>query len=186
MKINNLKLKSKGAGHNRGFVVLFAIVLSSIVLSVSLGIANIAYKELIFTTSTKNSNEAFYAADAGAECALYYDQTNVIVANNTPTVPIGNAIAFGQPTSSVVTECAGTTVNLNSGSGTALDPWVFYLFPLGSSGKACSKVSVWKDDTVTPTATTIDAKGYNIYDPTSATCGFTGANRVERHIKLTY
>jgi len=170
---------SKKIKEGEGFVVLFAVVLSSIILSVALGVANIASKELIFTTSAKNSNEAFYAAGTGAECALYYDQTSVITAT-------GNALAFGQPTSDVITECAGTAVNLNSGTGIKADPWVFYLFPLGASGKGCAKVSLWKNDSVTPVITTIDAKGYNVYNPTSLTCGFSGSNRVERHIELTY
>ncbi|MDQ3076057.1 MAG: hypothetical protein M3Q34_02925 [bacterium] len=171
---NYKKIKDK-----KGFVVLFAVVLASIVLSVALGVANIAYKELIFTTSAKNSNEAFYAADTGAECALYYDRNAVISAT-------GNAIAFGQPTSDVVTECAGTAVNLNSGGGTKADPWIFHLFPLGSSGRGCAEVSLWKDDSVSPIVTTIDAKGYNIYDVASPDCSFSGSNRVERHIQLTY
>ena len=179
LKNNKAPAPYEAVGFRSGFVVLFAVVLSSIVLSVALGVANIASKELIFTTSAKNSNEAFYAADTGAECALYYDQTSVVTADS-------NAFAFGQPTSDVITECGGTAVNLNSGGGTKADPWVFYLFPLGSSGKACAEVSLWKDDSVTPTVTTINSKGYNVYNPTSDTCGFSGFSRVERHIELTY
>lgn len=175
MKIN----KDKKIINKRGFVVLFAVVLASIVLSVSLGVANIAYKELVFTTSAKNSNEAFYAADTGAECALYYDQ-------NTTANATGSVFAFGQAVDSVMTECAGTAVNLNAGTGTKGDPWMFYLFPLGSSGRGCAKVSLWKDDSVSPTVTIIDSKGYNIYDKASSVCAFSGANRVERHIQLTY
>lgn len=173
--MNKFILKS----NKKGFVVLFAVVLASIILSVSLGVANIAYKELIFTTSAKNSNDAFYAADTGAECALYYDQKSTVSAT-------GNVFAFGQATSDVATECGGKAVDLNSGSGTQADPWTFYLFPIGPSGKACAKVSLWKDDSVIPTVTTIDARGYNVYDVVSPNCSFSGANRVERHIQLTY
>jgi hypothetical protein len=172
-------MKTKIVTYNqKGFVVLFAVVLASIILAVSLGVANIAYRELTFTTSAKNSNDAFYAADTGVECALYYDQNAV---NPPPT----NAIAFGNITNNTSTECAGTGVHMNDGAGTVSDPWKFYLFPLGANASACAEVTVWRDSS-TPPVTTVNSKGYNVYDKSSSTCGFNGASRVERHIELTY
>ena len=43
---------------NRGFVILFAVTLSSILLAIALGVANIALKEIRFGTSAKDTNEA--------------------------------------------------------------------------------------------------------------------------------
>jgi hypothetical protein len=60
---------------NRGFVILFVVTLSSILLAIALGTANIALKEIKFGTSTKDTNNAFFAADAGAELALFNDKT---------------------------------------------------------------------------------------------------------------
>ena len=161
-----------------GFVILFSMVISSIVFSVALGIATIAYREATFNTLSKNTGEAFYAADTGAECALYYDNASTVIST-------GNVFAFGQPTSSVATVCASTAVNLNNGSGTEPDPWVFHIYPLGATGKACAVVSLWRDNS-TPVVTTIDSRGYNVYDKSSSNCSFSGTNRVERHIELTY
>ena len=65
---NDKKLKNK-----KGFVILFAVTLSAILLSIALGVSNIAFNEAKFSTSVKNTNDAFFAADVGAEQALFWD-----------------------------------------------------------------------------------------------------------------
>jgi Tfp pilus assembly protein PilX len=59
---------------NRGFVILFAVTLSAILLAIALGVANIALKEVKFGTSARDTNDAFFAADTGTEQALYNDK----------------------------------------------------------------------------------------------------------------
>src|SRR3989344_4409559 len=61
--------------NNKGFVLLFAVTLTGIIVSIALGIASISFKELSFNTSDKNANEAFSAADTGIECALFNDKS---------------------------------------------------------------------------------------------------------------
>jgi len=119
--------------NKKGFVLLFAVVLSSVILALALGLAKIALKEVAFETSAKNTNDAFFAADTAAECALFYD---VAVAPS----------AFGIPTTQGDTNCAGTYVDLNNGSSTPdpVGPWTFVLRPLGGTGDACAKVTVTK------------------------------------------
>ena len=159
--------------------MLFAVVLSSIILAVTLGVANVTLKELNFTTSARATNDAFFAADAGAECALYYDLVEVQGASG-PVYP------YGLPSTSVNTYCAGTAIDLSAGLGTQAAPWVFYLYPLGSSKKACAKVSVYKDTSVTPNITNIISRGYDSGGDTSSDCSSTNPNRVERQIELNY
>ncbi len=60
--------------NNKGFVILFAVTISSIVLSIVLGVSNIAFREIKFGTSVKDTNEAFFAADTGIELALYNER----------------------------------------------------------------------------------------------------------------
>ena len=61
-----------------GFVILFAITISSILLAIALGVVNIALKEVKFSTNVRDTNEAFFAADAGVESALFQDKNNNI------------------------------------------------------------------------------------------------------------
>lgn len=62
----------------RGFVILISIVVSSLLLSMGLFISNIAYKELLLSTSTKSSQAAFYVADSVMGCALRADIRGLI------------------------------------------------------------------------------------------------------------
>ena len=57
-----------------GFVILFAVTISSILLAVALGVTNIAFREVKFSTSAKDTNDAFFAADTGIEKALLQDK----------------------------------------------------------------------------------------------------------------
>ena len=57
-----------------GFVLLFAVTISAILLTIALGVANIALKEVKFGTSARDTNDAFFAADTGIEYTLFKDK----------------------------------------------------------------------------------------------------------------
>lgn len=168
----------------KGFVLLFSVVLSSIILSIALGVTNIALKEINFSTSGVKSNEAFYAADTGIECALYYDLL--------PDVPdIGqdiNETVFGffkDPT--LVTKCGGVPVDLNYGplADDPTGPWNFSLPNLGMAGQACAIVTVTKDPT--PPTTNMISQGYNTgWDTVECGSTFSDPKRTERVIEVNY
>lgn len=145
---------------SRGFVLLFVVVISSIILAITLSIANISFKEIKFSTSAKDTNEAFFAADTGAECALFNDKTT------------GNS--FVQSGGSGVVSCLGGNIALSG----AYPTWSFILSGLGSGGQGCAKVTV--DKSVSPTA--IISKGYN---NGGASC-VSNSNTVERQLELSY
>ncbi|MFZ3011457.1 MAG: hypothetical protein WA060_00430 [Minisyncoccia bacterium] len=65
----------RNVGGRRGFVILFAVTLSSILLAIALGVANISLKEIKFSTSAEITNEAFFAADTAIERVLYNDRS---------------------------------------------------------------------------------------------------------------
>jgi len=69
--------KFVGSGRSKGFVLLFTILVSSIILLVALGISGISYRETILTSEANGGAEAFFAADTGAECGLYLAFTNI-------------------------------------------------------------------------------------------------------------
>lgn len=57
----------------RGFTLLLASLISSVVLSIGSSIFALAQKEITISSLGRDSQFAFYAADTGAECALYWD-----------------------------------------------------------------------------------------------------------------
>lgn len=162
---------TKRTKKNKGFVILFAVTLSSIILAIALGVAEIALKEVKFSTSDKDTSNAFFATDTGVECALFNDK--------------GAASVFpaGGPATPIT--CATNTITPvftpNSNGGI----YNFVVTGLGSNGLSCANVSVLKDSvTNSPsTITTITSKGYNIGD---ATCSSSNPDRIEREIKVSY
>jgi len=66
---NYQKIKKK-----KGFVLFFAITLTALVLSITLGVANIALKEIKFGTNARDTNDAFFAADTGIEAVFFADR----------------------------------------------------------------------------------------------------------------
>lgn len=148
--------------NNKGFVLLFSVMLSSIILAVALGVANIAYKEIRFGTSVKDTNNSFFAADTGAECALFNDKSS-----------FSSFPQSGGPTS---IQCAGQPINFITTSPS----WNFVITGLGSDGQSCAKVNVSK--TFSPNTTQIISKGYN---DGGATCTQV-ASSVERQLELSY
>lgn len=66
-------MKIKKIKNNKGFTLLFAILVSVMILSVGASMITITLKQLILSGSGRESQFAFYAANTGIECALYWD-----------------------------------------------------------------------------------------------------------------
>lgn len=56
-----------------GFTLFYSLILISLLVALGLAIFNITYKQLILSSGVRNSAQAFYAADTGLECALFWD-----------------------------------------------------------------------------------------------------------------
>ena len=71
-RIKNKELRIKGKGQ-RGFTLLLAALVGSIVLALGSAVFGIATKQVTLSSIGRNSQFAFYAADTAAECALFWD-----------------------------------------------------------------------------------------------------------------
>src|SRR3989344_192198 len=112
-----------------GFTLLYAVLVVSILVSVGLSIADVATREIVLASSGLHSQAAFYAADSGIECALYWDVKGVV-----------GVSAFATTTASAI-ECNGRDITTNSqtvpanpsvpsrigGGGNANPTSIFYL-----------------------------------------------------------
>ncbi len=185
-----------------GFVLLFAIIAVSIILSITMGMLAVSYKQVTLTTSARDSNYAFNAADTGVECGLYYDQST------SPDTNGSKALLAGPGTDSVDIVCDGT--NTATGSPAEGDGSVTYSFvsnSLSNDGALevevpgdkvpsfyCAKVTIVKHaktgDNYPPPhedipiiETRIDSYGYNV--PCD---NLTPNNRrvIERHLSAIY
>ena len=164
MKINSKKIKNK-----KGFVLLFAVTLASVLLSIALGISQVVIKESAFSTSAKSTNNAFFAADTGSECALFYDNTYDSTQN-----------AFGGSLATI--SCAGVSITPTQSPANV---WKFVVSGLGGLGQGCAKVTVDKATPIPPLTTIVTSLGYNNGGAVSGACTPT-TTAVERDLQTTY
>jgi len=166
-----MKIKNK-KNSQAGIALVFSIILSMIFLTITMGILNIATKEMNFSSSAKDSNNSFFAADSGVECALYNDKSGSIVFTATNTGKIN---------------CFGNVLALTSNLTDTLQVFNFNVSGLGSNSNSCAKVTVTKVyDGGTPSnllSAQIISKGYNIGD---SNCASTAINRTERVLEVNY
>ena len=144
----------------QGFTLFIAILIGNLMLAIGFSIFNIAFKELLLSSSARDSQVAFYAADTGLECALYYDQVEEVFV----TTPTGGSVAI---------RCAGQVQNVTRTFGGGAYLWEWWL----TSGSLCTNVQVQK---FTGTQrTVIRALGYN-------TCATNDPRRTERGLRVFY
>ena len=149
---------------NRGFTLLIAVLVSGILLALGFAIFNIASKELTLASSGRESQFAFYAADSGIECALYWDYQEDAFSTSSPQ----------QPT------CAGaevTNYNVNFDAGTDTYTTTFSFILGNAIARPCTDVTITRN--FSPTRTTVIAAGYN-------TCVTSNPRRIERAIRVQY
>jgi hypothetical protein len=162
----------KNIRKNAGFVLLYAVTLSAILLSIALGVSQIAFKENTFGTSARETNEAFFAADTGVECALFYDNGDA-----TKNAFTGGAQFVGPMT------CVGATITLPLSS----PKWTFSVFGLGSTAQGCAEVTMDKtkiNDPINP-ITSVTAEGYSSGKNVGGDCT-PGAGAVARELNSNY
>jgi Tfp pilus assembly protein PilX len=160
----------------KGFVLVYALVIMIAVMTVSATILTIYIKELKLSGIGRESVIAYYAAESGAECAFYwfskgakFDQTGVIGYEDL------DGLASTTPTP-VDAECMGEHIDADSGS-LPTGTFLWEAVP-GDNTQPCAEVTVTPNDPSAGGKTSIRSRGYNV-------CG-TANLRVERGFEILY
>ena len=168
---------------HQGFVLFYAVLLVSIVLTVSLSLFNITYKQILISTTARESLKSYYAALTGLECAQYWDK--VYPLENPGTI----LMAFGAMTgdnNNIFTSpnipappCLGNPVNIIPNGQVSQ-------FSLTLDNGACVDVKVTKRTPTNPdwTDTLIEASGYNM--GSGSGCVSSNPRRTERSLLVDY
>ena len=145
----------------RAFTMLMAVLISSVLLALGYEIYNLAVKEVNLSSSGRESQFAFFAADSGVECALWADSKLDAFATTSSLTELD----CGTATSTLARETSGTdyitTFDVVTGTG---------------SKTQCTSIVVTRK---VPKKTIIEAFGHN-------TCVLTNPLRLERAIRVTY
>lgn len=179
----------------RGFTILFSVVFAALLLSVGISIFNLAIKELRLSSSGRESQFAFYAADTAMECTLFYDGMGAFKIASTTYTPTYRGSSSPSCDSYVLTQDPDTSLDMqkwteyDSASGeicfnnschTGLLKKTTFSFKMNNL-PYCAHVYVYKADE-SPTDlgyTKIDVRGYN-------TCEIDSPGRVERGVTAVY
>lgn len=159
----------KNTSH-RGIALLVAVIFMSVMLTFGVLLGSLAYKQTVLTSSTIESQYAFYAADAGLECGLYYGQQL-------------NYFAFpaSQPASAPSITCNGPA------PVTATQTWTASQWTvnnrIGLDSKRCVDVTVVVKNTG---ATTIFSQGYDAPCLAGTLPNAPGTRFVSRGLKASY
>lgn len=125
----------------RGITLLLSVFVSSLSLTLGVGIFTLLFSEIEFSGTAKESLLAFYASDAGIECALFWDiQRNAFATSSTSSIT-----------------CDGDTFTVGGPGG-------FSRFTIPFDDGSCATVEVTKSIT-----TLIESQGKNICAESSKT-----------------
>ncbi len=167
----------------KGFTLLLAVLISSILIAVGSAIFDIALKEITLSSSGRESQFAFYSADTGVECALYWDLKQNAFGTTSPQ----NSIKCGGVTIPDATWAPGAGWSRTLNNPNAQDSSYSYVtkfwFPVlpttdPTSKVPCTYVKVTRLYYPVIT-TTVESSGYN-------TCDTGNVLRLERTIRVTY
>lgn len=168
----------------KGFTLLFAILVSTLVISIGASMISIALRQTVLSGTSRESQYAFYAADTAMECAYYWDTVGSNELEN-PIFPVSGNLDSTNVNNSEI-KCSGYEF-LNSGEITTdsgVTNFKLQIKDIGTSQKSlktyCAEVTVIKEPESTGlTKTRIESKGYN-------TCDTNNIKRVERGLIQEY
>ena len=158
----------------QGYTLLFAIIITTIVLAVGVSILTIARKEVLLSSGARESQIAIYMADNGLECAAYWEANNYFATSSPPITSV---------------KCDGQdhVVTLDN---SVPNVWARNFLIVSRSDSRCAEVSVIKERASNGVVqTSFVSKGYNVGGKVTSgieSCNQPSLNRVERAIRFTY
>lgn len=156
--------------NNKGFTVLFAVIVSSLILAIGLSIGNITLKQIRISSLGRESQIAFYAADSGSECVMYYDLIEEAFATSSTSISYPGPITCFDKEIMIIgveetSNAATTTIRVE-------DP----------DAELCATIEIGKydgDGDGYSEKTTILSRGNNV-------CGSGNMRLLERGIRIKY
>lgn len=164
--------------NNKGYTLLFAVLVSSLVLAVGISILNISKKEFLLASSARESTAAFYAADSGLECGVYFIDKRLKPTEYNQGIPCAQHFASQPAAITLVTSGTDET----------------YTFDVNLNGSSCAVVKVTKKviPAVAPETTDgysvgVESRGYNIgWSAADNRCNVPSPRKVERALYYNY
>jgi len=155
----------------RGYALLLSVLISALILTIGLGILNIVEKKIILSSLGRESQKAFYAADSGGECTLYWDRkhegfgSTVFATSSASTPPLNGVLCNEQDIAEdwIISDVTATGANTS--------------FTISFANGSCVTVDVQKLNS--GLMTRFLSRGHNI-------CDLSSSRVVERAMRIVY
>ncbi len=175
----------------KGYTLLFAIIVSSVVLTIASFIVSISRKQFIIASASRDSTKAIYAADAGIQCAISHFNPKLELPSSIPlagdplslkcnSIDIGVTWRANDSTDDMDNDAAFNDFNKGTAVVAELEPVYF------STNNACAKTKIYIGNNSSDTSIRLvmESRGYNISD--SPECPVVNSRTVERAIYVSY
>ena len=175
---NILKIKK-----DKGYTLLFAVLVASLVLVVGVSILTLGKKEFQLSASARDSTAAIYSATGMLECFVYSEDKKGSRGLDDQDFNVDDLICGEDRGLPIIT----TSSNLNT--------LTFYAKmgrPSPENGiqiedNSCAKLYVTKTLNGAKWSTIVDSRGYNIgWKSSSKDCSLNSTKKVERALRLAY
>ncbi len=168
----------------KGIAILIAVIAVSAMLLIALAISDISFKEQVITYFGRDSKTAFYASNAGIECALFHDfgggvDGEYVFATSTQSIVSGSIHCANGPVPSAVDTNDDTTIT------------TFFFNSNDPTTDSCTIVKVSKIVDGTDIHTKIESRGYNntcdlSSNPSNPSLSDNDPRNLERALLMTY
>lgn len=158
--------------NQRGYAMLFTVVVVSAISVITAGLTNIAYKQLTLSSLAKDSQIATVWADTANECSVFFEQVAI-------------KHLLGQESPKTEWTCGGITFDIYWGGLSNLDSYnngnyKYSLKPEDENSKdPCFEFSVMANQDGSLKNVTIESSGFNI-------CDKDNIRTVERAYEINY
>lgn len=168
-------MRTNTAIRPKGFTIFYAVLVTSLSLAIGLAIYDLTIRELQLSATANQSQQAIYAADSGAECALNWD-INCSVSGCTAGSAFPTSTQSTKPSSGAGLWCQGQDITTSWDTSQVTASAATTTFQVTGGGAVCATVVVAKYGT--PTRTSVTAYGY--YNCSG------GVGQVQRALQVNY
>ena len=170
----------------KGFTLLFAVLVSVLVLAVGASLVNLALKQIILSGSGRESQYAFYAAGTGIDCAVFWHIQNLegtsglVFATSSDSTLVHGQLGDDQVLcagNAIITQVVSTpglsnwNLDISARNEATTSFWIEY-----EDFNYCAYVTVRKYISAAGPITEINSYGYN-------TCDVDNPRRIERGLR---
>lgn len=155
--------------NQKGYALLFTVVLVSIISLLVMGLSSTTLKQLVLSLGAKDSQFAFFQSDMATECALY-------ISINSSSSPGPGEFKCG------VNKDGGENLLIISPTSNENQLKSYKIEPPSNSDNSpdpCFRITVTEDESKNPIETKIEGQGYNI-------CDRSNPRTVERTIEVNF